>query len=73
MTEKIISIISKISKLNENEIQNSQNVKGLWDSFSHLELVLQLEEEFQIMFEPEEIAEMTTINKVISAVEEKVK
>ncbi|HFK3575841.1 TPA: hypothetical protein ACG1NE_002697, partial [Escherichia coli] len=54
-----------------SEIIASSNDKGLWDSFTHLELILTLEEEFDIIFEPEEISEMLTPELVISSVEGK--
>ncbi|MEZ8929132.1 MULTISPECIES: phosphopantetheine-binding protein [unclassified Vibrio] len=60
MNVKIIEIISRIAKKNVSEIESNLEHKDLWDSFAHLELILALEEEFNIMLEPEEIAEMKT-------------
>lgn len=73
MKENIIAIISKVSKKSELEINQQLESKNLWDSFSHLELVLVLEEEFGIIFEAEEISEMVTPYLVIKTVEEKMK
>ena len=71
MKNKIISIISKTTKKTDSEIYDNINEKGLWDSFTHLELILALEEEFNVMFDPEEIAEMLTAQLVVKAVEVK--
>ncbi|MDR1154065.1 MAG: acyl carrier protein [Bacteroidales bacterium] len=35
-----------------------------WDSLNHLNIVIALEETFDISFEPEEIAEMTDIDTI---------
>jgi len=37
-----------------------------WDSLRHLNLIIELEEAFDKSFEPEEIAEMTSLDKIIS-------
>lgn len=73
MNEKIITIISTVSKKSALEINQHLESKNLWDSFSHLELVLALEDEFGIMLEAEEISEMVTPSLVIKTVEEKMK
>ena len=71
MRNKIFDIISIVAKKPVIEIIESSGNKGLWDSFTHLELILALEEEFNIMFEPEEISEMLTPELVIRGVEDK--
>jgi acyl carrier protein len=42
-----------------------------WDSVQHLNLVLALESQFGIEFEPEEIDQMKSIGKIASLVERK--
>lgn len=71
MRNRIIEIISTVAKKTTSELIEKSNEKGLWDSFSHLELILVLEEEYNIMFEPEEISEMLTPELIIKGVEEK--
>ncbi|KAA0554808.1 hypothetical protein OGV37_25320 [Citrobacter sp. Cb010] len=71
MRNKIYDIISIVAKKPVAEIIESSDNKGLWDSFTHLELILALEEEFNIMFEPEEISEMLTPELVIRGVGDK--
>lgn len=71
MRNKIFEIISTVAKKNVSEIIDNSDQKGLWDSFTHLELILALEEEFSIMFEPEEISEMLTPELLIRGVEDK--
>jgi acyl carrier protein len=39
-----------------------------WDSLNHLNIVIALEEAFDISFEPEEIAEMIDIDAIVSII-----
>ncbi len=71
MEEKTIEIISKITKLSAEELKNGCDEKNLWDSLKHMEVILALEEEFDITFENEEIAENKTVNLLIQTVKNK--
>ncbi|MDR0603981.1 MAG: acyl carrier protein [Bacteroidales bacterium] len=51
-----------------NEQSSQQDIEK-WDSLGHLNLIVALEEEFDVLFEPEEIAEMTSVQKIISKIE----
>lgn len=42
-----------------------------WDSLQHLNLVLALEQEFQVQFSPEEIEQLQSIELIAMLVEEK--
>jgi acyl carrier protein len=72
MNEKIFKIISEISKKSISEIETNKDEKGLWDSFSHVELIIALETEFNVFFEQEEIAEMNTPTRIIEYIGKKV-
>lgn len=50
----------------------SQDSCENWDSLRHLNLMLELEEEFNIEFEPEEIAEMKSFDKINEIIERKI-
>jgi acyl carrier protein len=43
----------------------------LWDSLGHMNLVMELEEEFDIQFEVDEITEMSSAGKIIEIIESK--
>ena len=72
MEDKIIEIISSTSKIDKDELIEKKDVEKLWESITHVEVVVALEEEFDIMFEQEEIAQMTTVSKIIDLVNSKV-
>ncbi len=67
MIDKVRSIMANVFKTdiaNITEDLSQQNV-NFWDSLRHLNLVVELEEKFNVSFEPEEISEMVTFNNVM--------
>jgi acyl carrier protein len=69
MKMKIISVLQKVFEIEQIDENTSQQDVEKWDSLGHLNLVVALEEEFDVLFEPEEIAEMTSAQKIISKIE----
>ena len=39
-----------------------------WDSFNHLNIILAVEEQFQIQFKPEEIESITSVQDLVSLI-----
>jgi acyl carrier protein len=48
-----------------------ETIEG-WDSLQHLNLVLALEQEFGVQFEPEEIDEMNSIDRILRVLQDKI-
>ncbi len=42
-----------------------------WDSFRHLQLILALEGEYGVQFDPQQIPELTTVAKIQATLEQK--
>ena len=42
-----------------------------WDSFRHLQLILSIEDEYGVQFDPQKIPELTSVAKVQEALEQK--
>lgn len=72
MKEKILEIISQVTSLDIKDLEKNLEKENLWDSFTHIELIVNLESEFNISFEQDEIAALTTPQKVIDLVLKKV-
>lgn len=72
MDKKIIEIVAKITNKDEAYLVSHTEEQGLWDSLKLVEMIFALEDEFDIMFEESEIAEMKTINKIFLYVSRKV-
>ena len=70
MKNEVKKVIATVFELEINEITDDINQENFpkWDSLQHLNLMIELEEIFEVSFEPEEIAEMVTIDKIIEIV-----
>ena len=66
LKEDLKYCMSSVFELNVLEISDdySQEMSMVWDSLRHLKLVIALELKFDISFEPEEIAGMTSFEKI---------
>lgn len=69
MKERIKRVLKRVFEMEEVKDDLSQTTCMKWDSLSHLNLVVELEDEFGVSFEPEDIAEM----KSLEAIEMKLK
>ena len=64
MEEKVLEILRNLFEDETLDSTCSQKNCEKWDSLHHLNLISELVDEFDVEFEPEEIAEMTTFTKV---------
>lgn len=71
MEEKIYELIADILCKDVEELKSMADEKGLWDSLKRVEIMFALEEEFDIVFEPDEIVYMDTMNKIIETINKK--
>lgn len=65
MEEKVLDILKNLFELDNVDETCSQETCEKWDSMGQLNLVVELESEFDITLEPEEIAEMKCFNDII--------
>ena len=68
MKDKIRNIMASVFEIDENQLKENFTQKEVenWDSLRHLNLIVELEEAFNVSYEPEEIAEMTSFEKVLA-------
>ena len=71
MEEKILEILKNVFELETVDKTCSQTTCEKWDSMGQLNLVVELESEFDITLEPEEIAEIKSYNDVVKLVSAK--
>lgn len=71
MKEKIVNIMAEVFEIPVNDFpaEITQDTIENWDSLRHLNLIVELEDTFDKSFEPEEISEMTSIEKIIEMIE----
>ena len=71
--EKVIEIIASTCEVDRSEVTGDSTVGDFpaWDSMGHLSILTNVEEAFDISFEPEEMMELEDVNDIVKAVEEK--
>ncbi|TFF91630.1 acyl carrier protein [Candidatus Thorarchaeota archaeon] len=71
--ERLTDILSKVLLIEPEELSDDIRRKEYepWDSMAHLLLVSEIENEFGIFFEDEEVVEMWTVGDVKAALREK--
>ena len=64
--DKLLDIISKVLLLDKDKITDDLRRKDFepWDSMAHLILVSEIENEFEMFFEDEEIVELWTVGDI---------
>lgn len=65
MGEKVLEILKNQFELDNVDETCSQTTCEKWDSLGVLNLVVELENEFGVSLEPEEIGEMKSFNDII--------
>lgn len=72
MEEKVLEILKTLFELDTVDETCSQTTCEKWDSMGQLNLVVELESEFDVTLEPEEIGEMKSFNDIIRILNNKV-
>jgi acyl carrier protein len=65
MEEKVLEILKNLFELDSVDETCSQETCEKWDSMGQLNMVVELESEFDITLEPEEIGSMVSFKDVI--------
>lgn len=63
---QIVEVLSRVFRLAPEEVDGGLSPDRIagWDSEKHVELVIALEERFGCMFEPEEVPELTSLERM---------
>ena len=70
VSEKLANILSTVFERTISVRDNfSMESSDDWTSLKHIELIVMLEEEFEISFEPEIISELTSQQKLFEYIE----
>lgn len=71
MNDKVLEIVSKVTSLPIDEINNNLDTENMWNSILTVEIVFALEEEFDLMFSQDDIALFTTVTKIVETLSSK--
>lgn len=66
-------IFADILEISSEEVTPELSTESAetWDSFRHLQLILSIEDEYGVQFDPQKIPELTTVARVQQALEQK--
>ena len=72
--EKIIEIVAETCGVEKSEVNGDSSVGDFpaWDSMGHLSILNNVEEAFNISFDPEEMMDLEDVNDIVKAVSLKV-
>lgn len=71
MKDEIMNLVSAVSKLPISQLEETFQKKVIWDSLTNVEIIMTLEEEFNIRFCEQEIGDITTLSQLVSTVKNK--
>ena len=68
--EQIKKIMTKVFEIESSLVNDeiSQKNTDQWDSLNHLNLIVEIEEEFDVSFSPEQIGSMTSLKKILDEI-----
>lgn len=69
--DRLLDVFCRTFELSTVSESISQKNSDKWDSLNHINLVVEIETEFDIMLEPEDISEMIDFKSVLRIVERK--
>jgi acyl carrier protein len=71
--DRVQTVFSDVFQIAREQVRpdSSPDTIPNWDSLQHLNLVLALEQEFQVQFTPEEIEQLLSVELVAALLEEK--
>ncbi len=72
MDEKVLEILKSVLEDDSVTTETTQENNSNWDSLRQLNLVVELESEFGISFEPDEMAEMKSYKKIIEIIKKRI-
>ena len=61
MKDSIIEIMTEILKIEKDELLENFDSREIWDSLLRVEILFAVEEEFDIQFDEEELAELDNL------------
>lgn len=72
MDDKIRKIIAKVLKVDKEDVELDTAIGDLpeWDSLHHLQIIVELENEFGIKYSPEDLAELEDVSDLIALTKE---
>ncbi|MDO5341420.1 MAG: acyl carrier protein [Bacteroidia bacterium] len=71
LEERVLNVLKNTFELDTVDLTCSQKTCDKWDSIGQLNLVVELETEFDVSLEPEEIGEMVSFGDIVMILKRK--
>ncbi len=66
----VAAIVARLLRMSPEEASGARRGEhGDWNSLKHIEIVFQVEEEFEVQFEEDEIADLFDVESIVAAVD----
>ncbi len=69
--ENVLEIVASVMRKDEAYLKENLDTENLWNSLTKVEIILSIEEECDVLFDQEEVKQITTLRKLIEIVEAK--
>lgn len=75
MEDKLKSVFSSVFGIPETDVTEDSSPETIdsWDSLKHMNLIVALEEEFEIEFDEDEITELLSFSSIIEILAQKMR
>ena len=70
MENRVIELLNTFFKVDTITINSTQSDVAEWDSLRHLSLIVKIEEEFDLDFDPSEIGDMTSFASICAYIKQ---
>jgi acyl carrier protein len=72
--EKVARTMAVVIGIDQSEIKPDSSMDSIdkWDSLKHMKMIMALEQEFDVMFDDEDVVEMLSVPLILIAIKEKV-
>jgi acyl carrier protein len=66
----VTAIVARVLCISPEEVSGARHGEHEdWNSLKHIEIVFQIEEEFEVQFEEDDIAELFDVESIVAAVD----
>lgn len=72
MENRVIELLNTFFKVNTITAKTTQAEVAEWDSLRHLSLIVEIEEEFDLDFDPIEIGDMTSVASICAYIKQNI-
>lgn len=72
MENRVIELLNTFFKVDTITLDSTQSDVAEWDSLRHLSLIVKIEEEFDLDFDPIEIGDMTSVASICANIKQNI-